>query len=247
MYRILVVNPNTSAMATQRIVEALKGHVHSRLQVEYTQSKAGPEGIDTLLDVAVSGVEAVRTVARYRDQFDAFIIACGADPGLDAARQITRKPVVGIAEAGLLMACPLGATFSLLTGLRVEVPQVIELVRRYGLIDRLASVVPVEMATAEVTEGGDPLLQHNIAAARQAIEEDMAEVIVLAGAVVSAVAAPLNQALGVPVVSGLVAALKLAEDLLELGLSTSHRYKYHTPRKKDRMIGYEDLVDVYGN
>lgn len=36
--------------------------------------------------------------------FDAFILACWGDPGIEAAREITCKPVVGIAEASLYVA-----------------------------------------------------------------------------------------------------------------------------------------------
>jgi allantoin racemase len=82
-------------------------------------------------------------------------------------------------------------------------------------------------------------------AARRAIDEDMPEVIVLTGAVFGEVAHQITPRVGAPVVSGVVCAIQLAQDLIELGLTTSHLYTYRTPRKRDRLVGYDDLQHVY--
>jgi allantoin racemase len=245
MHRILVVNPNSSGRATDRILKSLAPLQNERLDLELKHSMRGPEGVDTILDISIAGIETVRLIAENRKKYDAFIIACGADPGLDAARQITDKPVVGIAEAGILIGWPLGRTFAMLTGMKQEIPQMQALVRCYGLEERLACVLAVDMATAELTKGGDHLMDHNIIIAQKAVDEHLAEVIVLSGAVVSDLAQPLQDKIGVPVVAGLTAAVKMAESLLDLGLQTSHVYSYWTPKKDDRLIGYEDLQDVY--
>src|SRR6266851_2542815 len=178
MRKLLVVNSNTSKAATDRIAAGCAPHVGPDTQVAYVNTDAGPPGIDSLLDVAISGLETVRVIARERDAYDAFIVACGMDPGLDVARQVTDKPVVGIAEAGMLMACTLGATFSVLISMRSETSAMLDLVRHYGLSSRLASVVAIEMTTAELIGGIDHLQERLVSAARRAIDEDMAEVII---------------------------------------------------------------------
>ena len=147
--------------------------------------------------------------------------------------------MVGIAEAGMLMACMLGAKFSMLTGLPAEIPILYELVSKYGLEDRLASIIPVHMDTGEITHGTGDLLTNNIAAGYKAVKDDLAEVLVLAGSVVAGVAKPLQKELGVPVVLGLIAGLKLCEDLIEMNLWTSQIYKYYSIPKKDQLKGYE--------
>jgi allantoin racemase len=179
-------------------------------------------------------------------------VAAGDDPGLEIARQITEKPVVGIAEAGMLFACALGAKFALFTALRCEAPKAVELAAKYGLTSRLAGVLTLEDAGEESLTSfaviSDParLFERFDVEASRAVREDMAEVIVLISSVMCVLAEPLTKRVGVPVVSGVACGLKLAESLVELGLKTSHIYKYHTPAKEDRLIGYEDLAPFYG-
>jgi len=145
----------------------------------------------------------------------------------------------------MLIACTLGAKFSVLISMRSGTAAMEELVGRYGLRSRLASVVAVEMATAELIRGGDPLRERLISAARRAIDEDMAEVIVLTGSVMGGLEQEVTRQTGVPALSGMVCAIKLAENLVDLGVRTSHLYKYRTFHKLDRLIGYADLQQVY--
>jgi allantoin racemase len=245
--KLLVVNSNTSTAATERIRTGCEPHLRPGAQASYLNAEAGPQGIDSLLDVAVSGIETLRLIARHRDDYDAFVVACGLDPMLDAARQVTDKPVVGIAEAGMLFACTLGATFSILITNRAQTSFVRETVRHYGLERRLASVRALETTTAQMIGGLDQMHDRLVAAARQAVEEDLAEVIVLTGSIFGLVAPAIAPRVGVPVLSGLVCAVKLAQDLVELGVRTSHVYTYRTPAKRDRLLGYEDLQAVYSS
>ncbi len=68
--------------------------------------------------------------------------------------------------------------------------------------------------------------------ARAAVEEDRAEVIVLGCGGMAGLDAQLSDELGVPVVEGVAAAVVLAQDLVELGLSTSKVRTYAAPRPK---------------
>jgi allantoin racemase len=181
--RLLVVNSNTSVSATQRIAAGCAGYVRPMTEVSYVNVEAGPQGIDTPLDRAISGLGTARAIALHRHTFDAFVVACGMDPGLDAARQVTDKPVVGIAEAGMLMACTLGARFSVLVPMRSSTAPMQDLVGHYGLTSRLASIVPLEMATSELIDGPGALRARVLEAARTAHERDLAEVVVMTGSV----------------------------------------------------------------
>lgn len=239
MYKILVVNPNTSEHSSETIRTTLLPYVHEGLKINVVNPPHGPEGIDTLLDIAIAGIETAKLIVKYSQDYDGFVIACGADPGVDIARQVTNKPVVGIAEAGMSLACMLGSKFSLLTGLPAEIPILYELVSKYGFEKRLASIIPVHMDTLAITHNADTLLKNNLIAGHKAVKEDLAEVLVLSGSVVAKLAKPLQIELGIPVVSGIVAGLKICEDLIEMGLHTSQIYKYFSIPQKDRFKGYE--------
>lgn len=243
--RILIINSNSSAVATARICAGLEPYAAATTRLTCVQPAEGPQGIDTLLDVTLAAAETVKLAARYRNQCDGILIACGADPGLDACRQIVSQPVVGIAEAGLLMACTLGYRFTVITTLPSEVPRVEQLVQHYGLTGRLASVRALGRATAELL-GDAPINETLIALAQTAIHDDGCEVLVLTGAVMIGHEYDLTARLGIPVLVGLACGLKLVESLVDLGLRTSRAGKYAPVTKRDQLFGYPDLQAVYG-
>lgn len=253
MTKILVINPNASPIATKHIADGSRHFAAASTDVTYVNAEQGPEAIDTPLDAAIAALEVARLIAKHREEYDAFVVAAGDDPGLDIGRQLTDKPVVGIAEAGMLCALTLGAKFSVVTALRCEIPKTEELVFRYGLAQRLASVLAVEGVDSEALTSGalisDPtsLLDQLHREVSRAVRDDMCDVVVLLGSVMCLLVQPLSELLGLPVVSGTTCALKLAESLVALGVRTSHKYKYLTPPKSDRLLGYPEFERFYGS
>lgn len=243
--RLLVVNANTSAAATVAIADAAHAAARPGTHVAVVAPDHGPEGIDGPLDLAVAAVEVAGVIAERRDEHDAFVIACGNDPGLDAARQVAGGPVVGIAEAGMLLACTLGARFSIPVLSSAKVAPMVDLVRRYGVESRLASVVPMRTSTAEAIGDPEALLDGLIAAGRVARDRDLAEVFVLTGSAMAPLAPAVQDALELPVVAGVGAAVMLAETLVALGVSTSRRQTYRIPTKRDALRGHPLLQGVY--
>jgi allantoin racemase len=151
---------------------------------------------------------------------DAFVIACTCDPNLDVLREKTDKPVVGAGEASMLFALPLGATFSIIQTTEGSVQKKRELVRKYGLQDRCASVRAID------EKGDAPREEKLVAAARLARDCDGAEVVTLGCAGLAGLDKRLEKALGIPIIDGIVAAMKLAEALAARGSFTSRRGKY---------------------
>jgi Asp/Glu/hydantoin racemase len=76
MRRILVVNSNTSTVATEHIRARCAARVDAATHVTYVNIEAGPQGIDSLLDRAIAGIETVRVITQHREEFDAFVVAC---------------------------------------------------------------------------------------------------------------------------------------------------------------------------
>ena len=155
------------------------------------------------------------------NNFDGFIIACHDDPNLDVMKEITKKPVVGIGESSMKMASMLGHRFSVVSTMKHSIPNKEALIRKYHLQDLLASVrAPSdEMATARDEE-------KYLQAAQFALEEDMAEVIVLGCAGMAGLDRHLEEKLGAPVLDGVVCALIIATGLVKYGVSTSKVRRY---------------------
>jgi allantoin racemase len=242
--RILLINPNTSASFTDKVRAIAQGAAAPTTEVVAVNPAAGPRSIECIYDELLSSAPTLQTALAHLDDCDAFVIACYSDhPTVYALREITDKPVLGIAEASMLTACLLGRKFSVVTTNREWEPLLEDAVQHYGLAERCASVrstgmavLALETAPPDVTEG------MIIAAARAAVEQDGAEVICLGCAGMAGLDKKVAAAVGVPVVDGTVSALKLLEGIVAAGLRTSKRLAYAPPKHKQ----LDNLPEIFG-
>ncbi|MFJ2720893.1 aspartate/glutamate racemase family protein [Streptomyces sp. NPDC087437] len=211
---VLVLNPNSSAVATGRIRSGAELWAGPGIDVDVRSLPGGPAGIDSGDDIALAAALTLREAPRLAAGRDAVVVACGHDPGLAEVRGLLPVPVVGIAEAAMLQACLYGGRFAVPVFSPRSVPLVRGLVHRYGLDARLASIVPMATDTAAAVRDPEALLDQYVRAGRTARDRDAADSLVLIGSVVGALAPALEAELGVPVVAGLPAALALTGALL---------------------------------
>ena len=230
--RLLVVNSNTAEAVTAQVEAAARAVAGPGTEIVAVSAPWGPSAIEGRTDGLLAAAATVEAIAQREAGFDGFVIACYSDPGLQAARELTDKPIVGIAEASMLLATTLGHRFSILSPLRRLRPVLEELARAYGLQDRLASVRTVEVGILEVGRAGRPGLDAFIEAGRLALEQDGAEVLCLGGAVLAGRDREVSAALGVPALDGTACAVKRCEALVSLGLRTSKLGGYQPPRPK---------------
>lgn len=230
--QILVVNPNTTASMTETIAAAARGVAGAWTEVVAVTSSMGPASIEGYYDeaLAVPGL-LMEIAAGERRGVQAAIIACFDDTGLDAARAMAAIPVIGICEAALSMASFIAQRFTVVTTTQRSRVPVEGLVQRYGMSGRVrvrAADIPV-LALEDPASGAVGKLRDEIA---RAVEEDRAEAIVLGCAGMADLAYQLQGEFGLPVVDGVGAALKQAEALVALGLTTSKHGAYANPLAK---------------
>src|SRR5262249_6884441 len=114
--KIHVINPNTSMAMTESIGVAARSVARAGTEIIAVCPTFGPASIESYYDeyLCVPGIlDQIRKGGE--DKADAYIVACYGDPGLAAAREVTTKPVIGIAEASLYLASILAARFSIVT------------------------------------------------------------------------------------------------------------------------------------
>ena len=131
--KLLLINPNTSSAMTSAIGQAARAVAGPGTEVVAVQPSFGPASIECHYDeaFAAAGVaEQVRLALAW--QPDAVVIACFGDPGLDAAREATGAPVVGVAEAAFHAATLLATSFSVVTTLSRTCITAERLLQRYG-------------------------------------------------------------------------------------------------------------------
>ena len=230
--KLLLINPNTSDAMTAGIAQSAQAVAASGTQIIAVHPSFGPLSIEGHYDeaFAAAGVaEQVRLAQAQRP--DGIVIACFGDPGLEAAREATHAPVLGIAEAAFHAASMLATGFSVVTTMTRTCIIAERLVQRYGFEHQCRGVHGTDIAVLDL-EGGEPLTRQIEDVAREALARDRSGAIVLGCAGMSALCHTLSERLGVPVIDGVSVAVKFAEALAALGLGTSKRGDYATPLRK---------------
>lgn len=222
--KILIINPNSSLEMTEAIHRNAAAFAGEDMDLTTVPTPGATPFIATYEDHAKAADGMLRLVRDRQDEFDAFIVACHSDPDLDLLKEITRKPVVGIAEASMKMATMLGHSFSVIAPMERTVPNKKALADKYGLTRDLASVRP-----GSVEKGADEA-ERLIAAGRRAITEDKAEVLVLGCAGFAGIDKRMEKELGVPVLDGVVCALIVASGLVKYNVSISKICRYKDGR-----------------
>jgi allantoin racemase len=200
----------------------------------------GTASIESYRDEALAVPDILTQVVRAaRAGADAVIIDCMADPGLYAARELVTIPVVGPAEASMHLAAILGHRFSVLTISEQDLPAVAEQAARYGLAAKLASARPFDIPVLALHQDETATLARVVDVAEQAVRQDGAHVLIpgctgLAGFAAGIQAALAERRCEVPVLDPPSVALKLAESLVDLGLSPSRRTYPPPPAKTIR-------------
>lgn len=208
-----------------------------------TQPRSGPESIESYYDeyLAIPGI--LEEIRQSGEQIDAFVIACWGDPGLEAAREITAKPVVGIAEASMYVANLVAARWGVVTtGHRVRT-MIEETIHRTGFSHRCVSIRTTGLAVTDTETARAATLLALEQAGRLAIVEDHAEALCLGCAGMSGLDQALEKKLGVPVIDSVAAAVKIAESLAWLGKRNSKVSTYGPPAPK-RIQGYPEHMQM---
>ncbi len=230
--RILVLNPNTTASMTDKIGAAARRIASPGTTIIAANPTSGPASIEGYYDEALS-LAGLLQVIRDTPDVDAVVIACFDDTGLDAARCLTDKPVIGIGEAAYHMASMIANKFSVVTTLARSVPALEHNLHRYGLWARCARVRSSEVAVLELEEPGSNASARISQEIARAMVEDRAEAIVLGCAGMTDLTERLTAEHGIPVLDGVSCAVTLCESLVRLGLRTSRLGGYApVPQKK---------------
>ncbi len=226
--RILVVNPNTTTSMTDKIGAAARRVASAGVEIIATNPARGPASIEGYYDEAIS-LAGLLDVIGSAPAFDAAVIACFDDTGLDAARCLTDRPVIGIGEAAYHMASMISNKFSVVTTLARSVPALEHNLRRYGLDARCARVRSSEVAVLDLEKPGSDARERISAEIGRAVADDHAEAIVLGCAGMTDLAAALSEEHGVPVLDGVTCAVSLCEAMVRLRLLTSRKGGYAPP------------------
>ena len=202
--RILIINPNSDEHTDSLMAQKAKNLALPGVQVDVTHVTRAPKLVSSYEDQAVSGEEMMEIVRGRGKDYDAYVVACHSDPNLDLVREITDKPVVGIAEASIKIGAAMGNGFAVISPSPKSISKKIALARKYHC-DHL-------LRTIKVSRSDDK--EDLLAAAREAIQEFGVDVIVLGCANYTTADGYIERELGCPVLDGVACALFIAAGLV---------------------------------
>src|SRR6185312_4242912 len=121
---IVVINPNSNEAVTAGIDAAMEPlRIADGPAIRCLTLKEGPLGVQTQHDVESVTLPLVKRAKSLEPETGAFVIACFSDPGLHAVREAVKKPVLGIAECGVLTALTMGQRFGVIAILKQSIPR----------------------------------------------------------------------------------------------------------------------------
>ncbi len=219
--KIKVINPNTSVSMTHKIGLAAQMVASPGTEIIACNPEMGPISIEGHYDEALSVVGVLDEIHKGEAEgVDGYVIACFGDPGLLAARELAKGPVVGIAEAAMHTASFISTGFSIVTTLSRTRLIAQHLVNNYGMTRLCRNIRAINLPVLSLeadAQAKNLILQE----CKNAMIEDECGAIVLGCGGMADLAIQLRQQLGIPVIDGVGAAVKFVEVLIGLELGTS--------------------------
>jgi allantoin racemase len=232
--RIFVINPNTSESVTEHVRRELEKIKRPDTELTVANPKHGPVSIESVYDETLAGPPTLELVKQANEEgYDAILIACYSDPALDAAKEVSTIPVIGIEEATMHIAAMLGHKFAPTTNFSNRV-SVREIHARHRFIEgAYGTTLVTNMSVLEMDANPEEAKKRILELARVAVEKDNIEVIILGCAGLSGYSEDIERELGVIVLDPTAVGFKLAEAMADLGLKHSKVARFTKPREKE--------------
>jgi allantoin racemase len=228
MFRLGLLNPNTDDGHTAAMRDVAAAALPDGCEVLAVTARRGPTAIESAADSAVAAAEVVELM-RATPGLDAYVIACFGDPGLDAARELTDAPVVGIGASAYWAAAMVAKRFAIITTLPRGIPALEEALEAQGLRSRCVAVTALGIPVAEQGGGFPATTEAIVAAAHRMVDDRGAEALILACGGMADIATVVQAAVGVPVCDGVSFGALTAYSLWRCGLRTSKTGAYSRP------------------
>jgi len=231
--KILVLNPNTSRLVTEKIEKVIRIISRKDFDVVVDCIDHGPEVLESYYDEALATPYTIAKVEQAnRDGFDAVVLAAFCDPGIEALKEISDIPIYGTEEAAFSAALMLGNKFAILTEKKEKESVKAQHVRKLGLESRFANVRALGMGVVEIAEDERKVIRRAVELSQVMIDEDKAEVIIMGCASMAGYSQELEEKLHVPILDPVSVAYKMVEGLTELGIRHSKIGLFARPKKQ---------------
>jgi Asp/Glu/hydantoin racemase len=224
--KLLLINPNISENVSELIRAEAQRSASAGTEIEVLTAAFGVAYIETRFESLLGAYATAELAAAHHERFDAVVVAAFGDPGLGGLREVLPIPVTGLTEAALASAHLLGQRISIIAISQRIQAWYREVVASYGFGSRLASIRALDRPLSSIGGIQEEHAHALITLAERAVDEDGADVIVLAGAPLAGLARTLAGRLPVPTVDGVSSAVRHAESMVALRPARARRGSY---------------------
>lgn len=198
-------------------------------------ARYGTHSVESHVDEAYNAPFILEQISLANEKkVDAIIIDCACDPILDAAREISDIPVIGVRQAALHLALTLGTKFSIITVQGQSLLRCMEEgVRKEGLEQFCSSVRYLNMPVLDIAKNPEKAQRELSDAVKNVVEQDGANVVVLGctGLSHEVDVTAISRVTGVPILDPYIVGIWTAVALVE-GKLTHSKVAYPAPPKK---------------
>ncbi|MEV7662510.1 aspartate/glutamate racemase family protein [Paenarthrobacter sp. NPDC089316] len=237
--KLLVINPNISDEVTALIQAEAQRSAAPDTELIVRTAGHGVEYIETRFESLIAAGAVAELIAEYAHDggtrgggsgtagsttagsttaaaVDGIVVAAFGDPGMPALKELVDVPVIGITEAALCAAALQGQRFSIIAISDRIQAWYLDCVERFGFGGRLASIRSINQSLNSIGSVQADFKETLLALSRQAVTEDGADVVILAGAPLAGLARELEGQIPVPVVDGISAGIRMTEAVVSL-------------------------------
>lgn len=210
-HRLLVLNPNTSAAVTERLVALVRSALPAAADVDVLSATArfGSAYIASETSYAVAHhavLDAYKAHVAAQGAPDAVLVGCFGDPGVAALREVCGRPVIGLAEAAMREAQRYGP-YVVVTGGTAWEAMLWRFARAWQLDAAIAGIctLPDDGAALAAGDAATTAARLQALAANALARHPAARCVVLGGAGLGGLADAVGTNLPVPVIDSVLA------------------------------------------
>jgi len=231
--KLAIINPNSTESMTKKCEEVALKFKNPDTEIWASNPSDSPKSIEGHFDEVKSLMGLMSEIKKAKEWgADAYVIACFDDPGLEAARELVDGPVIGICEAAMHMTSIVSSSFSVVTTLNRAIPIIEELSHKYGMDKFCRKVRAANIPVLALEDGTCNAMEKIESEILKAVKEDNCEAIILGCAGMADLTIELSKRCNIPVVDGVLCAIKMAESMVGAKLQTSKINSYAYPIEK---------------
>ena len=234
--KIKVIGPATATYLQELYRRESEKYKDPETSLVIMNVQKGTESIDSAFDAAWAAPFALQEVLKSeKEGYDGLIMSCFGDPALRAAKEAIKIPVIGAGEASVTFALLLGHKFGIVTAGPPEAGAfLMDNLRMYELDHKCVGVKSMGITPLDMKYGDKEEIRRLIEIGREMIEQG-ADVLVLGCGGMLGIAEKASRQLGVPIIIPFVAALKMCEAMISMGVAQSKKC-FYPPAVKKRVL-----------